>query len=208
MTENTFRLDHRTLSKQEINEVAVVASRAFYTDPFFRFLSPKAYLRSRGVTLFFRANLRHWAGGHIVTVRNQSDHIVGAAAWLPPGAYPQGVGVQLAQVPGTIRALYRRLAALSLGTSFLNAIAKKHPHQPHWYLFLLVTDPEYQRRGIGSLLMNDALPRIDADGVIAYLETQKEDNLAYYRRFGFDVVTTLTPVENGPPLYAMQRPSR
>ena len=56
--------------------------------------------------------------------------------------------------------------------------------------------------------MNDALPRIDADGVIAYLETQKEDNLAYYRRFGFDVVTTLTPVENGPPLYAMQRPSR
>jgi ribosomal protein S18 acetylase RimI-like enzyme len=95
-----------------------------------------------------------------------------------------------------------------MGTSFLNAIAKKHPREPHWYLFLLVTDPEYQRRGIGSLLMNDALPRIDADGVIAYLETQKEDNLAYYRRFGFEVVTTLTPVRNGPPLYAMQRPSR
>ena len=32
------------------------------------------------------------------------------------------------------------------------------------------------------------------------LETQKEDNLSYYRRFGFEVVDRLRPVSDGPPL--------
>lgn len=208
MAHADLRLDHRSLDRHGINDVAVVASRAFFTDPFFIFLSNKALLRQRGLTLFFRANLRHWRGGTITTVRDEHDTVLGAAAWFPTYRYPQPVVTQLAQLPGVVRALYRRPRALLRGTAFLNAIAKVHPKEPHWYLFLLVADPEAQRRGVGTMLLRDALEAIDAEGVAAYLETQKEDNLAYYRRFGFDVVATIRPVAGGPPLYAMRRPPR
>lgn len=208
MNTDAFRIDTRPLDSHGINEVAVVASRAFYTDPFFTFLSSRAVTRSRGLTLFFRGNLRHWKTGRIVTVRDDSDRIVGAAAWLPTERYPQPLLTQLAQIPGTVRALYRRPKALLHGNTFLTAIAKNHIKEPHWYLFLLVADPEVQRRGIGAMLLNESLEQIDQEGVAAYLETQKVENLAYYRRFGFELQNTITPIDGGPSLYAMVRPAR
>jgi ribosomal protein S18 acetylase RimI-like enzyme len=205
----SFRIDDRPPTKAVLNEAAAVGARAFYTDPFFQFLGPPALLRYRGLALFLRANLRHLGRrGRVLTVRDEHDHVVGVSAWITTDGYPPPIRTQLAATPGTIRALYRRPRALWYGQLFLNAIAKVHPKEPHWYLFLLVADPEVQRRGIGDALLRDALPRIDAEGVAAYLETQKESNLAYYRRYGFELVTTLRPVPAGPPLYCMRRPPR
>ena len=84
-------------------------------------------------------------------------------------------------------------------------MAKVHPKVEHWYLYLLVADPEFQRRGVGAMLLQDRLHEVDAAGVGAYLETQKEDNIAYYRRFGYELVQELHPVEAGPPIYTLWR---
>jgi hypothetical protein len=51
------------------------------------------------------------------------------------------------------------------------------------------------------------LARADEVGVPTYLETQKESNIAYYRRFGFDVLDMFT-VDSSPPLWQMQRQPR
>ncbi len=53
--------------------------------------------------------------------------------------------------------------------------------EPHYYLSLLGTDPLYQRSGAGSAAIQPVLDACDAQGLTAYLETQKEANLAYYR---------------------------
>jgi predicted N-acetyltransferase YhbS len=58
------------------------------------------------------------------------------------------------------------------------------------------------------MLMNDGIARIDAAHVGAYLETQKEDNHAYYRRFGFELRETLHPMPEGPPYFTMWRTTR
>jgi GNAT superfamily N-acetyltransferase len=204
-----YRLEHGPLTKELLNEAAAVGARAFYTDPFFQYLGPQALLRYRGLAIFFRANLRHLGPkGRLVTVRDADGHVVGVSAWITTGGYPQPIATQLATIPGTVRALYRRPRALWDGQHYLNDIARQHPKEPHWYLFLLVADPEVQRRGIGAALLADALPHIDDEGVAAYLETQKESNLAYYARFGFELVATLRPVAGGPPLYCMRRPPR
>jgi len=204
-----LRLEERTLTKNELTNAARVASKAFFNDPFFRFLSPNDRLRDRGLTLFFRANLEHagpWA--RLITARDETDEIVGLSLWLPTSRYPQSVATKLAQVPGTLRALYRRLRALVDGTKYLNAIAKSHPEESHWYLYLLVTDPSIQRRGVGTLLMKHGLAETDAEGVGSYLETQNEENLAFYRRFGYERRETLRPVKEGPPLFTMWRRPR
>jgi GNAT superfamily N-acetyltransferase len=134
--------------------------------------------------------------------------IVGVAAWLPTGHYPEPLRDQLAQMPGTVRALYRRPRALRDGTRYLSATAKAHPRHDHWYLYLLVAEPSSQRSGIGTLLMHHGLDLVDKEGVGSYLETQNENNLAYYHRFGYELRETLRPVIDGPALYTMWREPR
>ena len=63
--------------------------------------------------------------------------------------------------------------------------------EPHYYLALLGTDPLYQRTGAGSAALQPVLERCDAEGVSAYLETQKEENLAYYARHRFELARKL-----------------
>lgn len=186
-----------------------VAMRAFFDDPFFVFLSENEHLRERGLRIFFRAMLIHLGkGGRIVTARTPDNQIVGVSAWLPTECYPQAVSTQLAQIPGILRALYRRPRALVRGYKFLDVMAKKHPKELHWYLFLLVADPSVQRSGIGKALLNDGLRQVDAEGVGSYLETQKFDNVAYYQGYGYELVNELRPVTGGPSLYAMWRKAR
>jgi len=204
-----LQLNEQVLSKGELSNATQMAKRAFFTDPFFHFLSPNDRLRDRGLTIFFRANLAHLGeGSRIVTVRDGNDTIQGLAAWLPTGCYPQSVGTQLAQVPGTLRALYRRPRSLLDGNKYLIALAKSHPKEAHWYLYLLAVEPSTQRGGAGTMLMEHGLAHADEEGAGGYLETQNEANLAYYRRFGYELRETLRPVKNGPPLYTMWRRPR
>ena len=67
-----------------------------------------------------------------------------------------------------------------------------------WYLLLLVVDPLVQRAGLGTRLQAPVLEVADREGVDCYLETQKPENLAYYRRFGYEVGEELRPVAGRP----------
>ena len=61
-----------------------------------------------------------------------------------------------------------------------------------------------RRRGIGSALLESWLREVDADALPAYLETDRPENLAFYRRFGFDVVGTHEIWAT--PIWRMERP--
>jgi ribosomal protein S18 acetylase RimI-like enzyme len=204
-----YRIEEIEPTRRDFNEIAVVSSRAFYRDPFYRFLSNEPRLVTVGLERFFVAMVRHLGRGRRVWVaRNEANEVCAVAAWLPTHRYPPSVVTQVAQVPGILRALYRRPVALLRGEAYLRAIAATHPREPHWYLFLLVTDPEDQRRGLGRRLMETALTHIDDEKVGAHLETQKFENVAYYRQFGFELTSEVRPHAYGPPLYSMWRSSR
>ena len=79
--------------------------------------------------------------------------------------------------------------------------------QPHYYLAILGADPLFQRAGAGSAAIQPMLDRCDAEGTPAYLETQKEDNIAYYHRSGFSVVEEIR-VDGCPSMWAMRREPR
>jgi GNAT superfamily N-acetyltransferase len=80
------------------------------------------------------------------------------------------------------------------------------PPEPHWYLQLLATHPDWQRRGLGAALMAVMFERADAEGLPCYLETETIDNVAYYRRHGFEVRSEWD-VPTGPHMWGMLRPS-
>lgn len=195
-------------SREELEAAAIVAARAFHTDPFFKYLAPRSVARARGLGLYLLSVCKNLGPrGRLLTARRDGE-IVGVAAWVPPGAYPYPVRTQIAQQLGALRALYQVPPALTRGMRYLVAVDRAHPKEELWYLQLLATDPEHQRQGVGTELVRGVHEQCDREGHAAYLETQKESNLAYYGRFGYELDQTLHPVENGPPLWTMRRAPR
>jgi len=82
----------------------------------------------------------------------------------------------------------------------------RHPTSPHWYLGTLGVEPSLQGRGVGTALMRNWLARVDPDGLAAYLETDRAENLPFYERFGFRPAATFRVLEV--PVTAMERAPR
>jgi hypothetical protein len=79
------------------------------------------------------------------------------------------------------------------------------PHEPHSHLGPLAVDTKLRGRGIGSQILDEYCRRLDADRVAAYLETETEENVRLYMRFGFNVVGEKQVL--GRPNWFMLRPS-
>jgi GNAT superfamily N-acetyltransferase len=95
----------------------------------------------------------------------------------------------------------RRAAAL------LQEVERRHPSETHWYLALLATDPGVQGRGIGTALLQPVLARCDTAGIPAYTETQKEENVSWYHRAGFNVIDEVR-LPDMPPIWRIWRDPR
>ncbi len=80
-----------------------------------------------------------------------------------------------------------------------------HPLEPHWYLGTLGIDPPEQGQGLGGALLGQWLQNVDREGAPAYLETDREDNLAFYERAGFRVQGEIAIL--GVPVWCMRRPA-
>ena len=77
----------------------------------------------------------------------------------------------------------------------------------HTYLWGLVADPKAQRKGAGSALMKVLTDRAEAENMPVYLETHDESNVAYYRRFGFELIHRDIIPQHGLNIWCMIRES-
>ena len=84
------------------------------------------------------------------------------------------------------------------------AMARHHPHEPHWYLNVVGTLPSHQNRGLGAAVLQPVLERCDTDGAPAYLESSNPRNMSLYFRHGF-VETGEITLPGGPSLIPMWR---
>jgi ribosomal protein S18 acetylase RimI-like enzyme len=90
----------------------------------------------------------------------------------------------------------------------VSAIERVHPTEAHWYLAVVGTEPAHQHQGVGSALLAPVLERCDRDFVPAYLESSREDNLAFYHRLGFEVTSPVDLPAAGPRVWPMWRDPR
>jgi GNAT superfamily N-acetyltransferase len=184
-------------------------ARAFYDDPLFGYFMPDPIAQSKGLLSFMGASVTDAAPFGEIWVARTAGKVACAAVWLPPGAYPRGVRrdllTNLRGSPSFLRTGRRLTGALRL----LNALDKAHHeiHEPHFYLAMLGTDPLFQRVGAGSAALQPVLDRCDTEGLTAYLETQKEENLAYYARHAFDLIEKVD-LEGVPPVWTLSRKPR
>lgn len=190
--------DVRLVTKKDVAGVARALARAFDDDPVSMYIFPDNERRRRQLEHFFRLQinrtfLRRGEGYTTSDLR-------GGAFWMTPDSGRPGFWEVLQQIP-LVFVVGRRLAPTMRLLALLDS---RHPKTPHYYLGTVGTDPAWQGRGIGSAMLEPVLRRCDAEGLPAYLESSKEQNLSFYRRHGFEVREELQ-VDEGPRLWLMWR---
>jgi GNAT superfamily N-acetyltransferase len=196
-------LSVRPAAATDIAPLATVLARAFYDDPPFVWVLPDPKTRLSRLERLFVTMLRGEIPHGLVAVAWRGDRIVAGAIWMAPGGWPPGMREQLVALPSYLRTLGRRLRA---GSGLTGALARAHPHEPHWYLSTIGVDPDYQGRGIAGSLLRPRLRACDQSGQPAYLESSKPGNVPLYRHFGFQPTGTPALPAGAPVITTMWRP--
>ena len=200
----TSRIVVRPATKADARELVRVLALAFEDDPQMIWMLPDPVDRQRRIRRMFLTVFRHevfaFGGARVAT---EDGRIVGAALWIPPRskAHPSVVR-QVMAVPGFLRAFGRQIAR---GNAFMLAALKVHPHEKHWYLYIIGVDPEQQGKGVGAALLRERLRHCDTELMPAYLESSKLSNVPLYEHFGFEATGALALPEGAPVVTTMWR---
>jgi GNAT superfamily N-acetyltransferase len=185
----------RLAAEADLARLCRTAVLAFADDPVMRWLYPDDEEFFAGGGAVMRFAMRRWmAQGSTFT----TDDGVALAAFIPPGRPEVEVAPDPEAPPHPPDRLDRFRA---IGTT----LHEHTPTEPHWYLNLLGTHPDWQRQGLGALVMSPIFKRCDADGLPLWLETETVANVAYYQRFGFTVRSEWDVPLDGPHMWGMQR---
>jgi ribosomal protein S18 acetylase RimI-like enzyme len=165
---------------------ALTLAEAFANDPLLEILAPDPVRRAKlgrpmmGVLLAYGMRYgRVWA----------NDDASAVAIWLHPESGPM-------TMPRMLRAGMWRAPSM-LGLDGMGRMAKsmsaterfhKQVEGPHWYLMTVGTRTARQGQGLGSQLVEMGTSRADDAGVLCYLETGTDSNIAFYRKRGFEVI--------------------
>jgi GNAT superfamily N-acetyltransferase len=72
-------------------------------------------------------------------------------------------------------------------STWLAAWAAHEPMEPHCHLGPIGVAPDVQGRHVGLQLMDQYCDEVDRKGLAGYLETDRAENVRFYRRFGFEM---------------------
>jgi len=185
----------------DADAVAATLARAFHDDPLIcHLLRDEARRPAAMPKLFkvlFKLGLPH--GACDVTTGHEA-----VALWRPPGAWHIPFHQYITNGAAFIDVFGLGGAMQVMGA--MDMIEKRHPHEPHWYLQVLGTDPARQGKGYGGVAIRRQLALADAAGKPCYLESSKDTNIPIYKNFGFEVTGELT-LPNGPTIWPMWRPA-
>jgi ribosomal protein S18 acetylase RimI-like enzyme len=187
----------RRATNDERTRAITTSVRAFVADPLIRWMFPDDATYDELGSLFmgFQFDVRVDAGEVWCT-----DDVATVAMWDKPAA-PRDESFWNEMVKQLPEDTQLRLEHLG------GAVGPHHLEEPHWYLGILATHPDWQRQGLGRAVLAPVLERADADGLTSVLLTESPENVAFYRAIGFDVVAE-PDIPGGPPVWVMHRPAR
>jgi ribosomal protein S18 acetylase RimI-like enzyme len=128
------------------------------------------------------------------------ETIVGVTGIAPPGSCQPTMGQIARMLPSLLSC---GLGSLVRTGRWLGAWGSVDPKAVHSHLGPLAVDANLRGRGIGSHILQDYCRRLDNANLLGYLETETEDNVRLYQRFGFTVIVEQRVV--GVPNWFMQR---
>lgn len=187
----SFNLVDESNEKEAIR----ILAEAFHDDPVINW----SFNNPPGLEPFFELTLP-------VLIKHQLTYLDpqgrGAASWMGPGQklkWPVSFSslIKILKLGGA-RGVYRMLISG-------RKTEHHHPKTPHYYLFAIGAIPAHKGQGVGTSLISHILKRCDDEGMPAYLENSKKENLPFYEGHGFKVQKQIRFAASAPPLWLMWR---
>ena len=180
-------LEIREVRPEELGRVADLVARGMRDNP----LHIAAYgedvaRRERRLGAMMSAALPMVAAKGVLLGAYRGGTLVGVAGLVEPGRCQPAASESL----GLLARMVTRVgpaALLRMGT-WLGTWGKHDIGEPHWHLGPVAVDRDLQRQGIGGTLLAAVCARMDRQGSLLYLETDKAVNVEFYRRYGFETV--------------------
>jgi ribosomal protein S18 acetylase RimI-like enzyme len=196
------------LAQGQTREAGEVLARAFHDDPHWAWMLPDESRRAQVLAWFMEVWARYCHKYGVV--HTTAGRVEGAALWIPPGKYPPSAVRLILTGMMLVPLKFGRVAfgRLISGVNYETRLHKRDVPARHWYLPTLGVEPARQGQGIGGALLQPVLARADAEGLLCYVETERERNLPFYRRHGFEVVVEDDMPNGGPHFWTMKREPR
>ncbi|MCI0443925.1 GNAT family N-acetyltransferase [bacterium] len=181
------KVEIRELSDGETLTAARVLGRGMRDNPIhIQVFGLDANRREKELSLMFVPVLRQQVRKGIVLAALISGELVGVTGMVPPKCCQLTIPEKMAILPALLRGsgLKSTLRVLEWTGDW----SRNDSRITHWHLGPVAIDRHLQGQGIGSALLNAFCQRIDNHRSAAYLETDKEENVTFYKRFRFEVV--------------------
>jgi GNAT superfamily N-acetyltransferase len=175
----------RSLRPDEVRAAVAVVARGMRDNP----LHVAAYGENERLRLARHsqliAGLFAASASLVLTGAFRGEVLAGVSGAAPPGTCRLGVAPRIRMLPA-LASLGPEAAARVL--SWTRAWSRHDPSAPHVHLGPVAVDAHLQGHGIGTSLLADHCRQLDHSGATGYLETDKPENVTFYRRFGYAVV--------------------
>ena len=175
------------VQEKDLDRLAEIAADAYRDYPLHNWFTNGKY-DEKASKLIMQISLKTMTADAVIYA--DSEEMNGFAVWLPfgftgsetmPFLMNGGFRLILRSGPGIIGRL------LTYETYAMN-LKKEFTDHYDWYLYNLSIKKDAQGKGIASKLMRPMLQFCDNERMVAYLETNKETNVALYRHYGFDLM--------------------
>jgi ribosomal protein S18 acetylase RimI-like enzyme len=176
----------RLLTDAEREAAGDVAARALRDDPLLVFLEGDDRLaRMRASYAIFPPSVTYLASAPWAAVLD--GHVIAVAGAAPPGTC--FVTRLEPDRPSPADASSTQWTPTERMARVMTDWRGHHTDERHWHVGPVGVEPGLQGLGVGSLVMRSLCECFDADGEVAWLETERPENVVFYRRLGFDVVS-------------------
>jgi ribosomal protein S18 acetylase RimI-like enzyme len=193
-------IDVRALAEHEARAAGSVASRALRDNPMMAYSVPDDPLARLFVGYeTFADRIAPGSVGALI-----GRHVIGVAGANAPGAC---IGVTASFELRTAPDIAPEDAVGFERSRFVIATMCEHDlDERHVHVGPVGVEPGAQGRGVGGAMLRYLGAHLDADGEVAWLETDKPENVVFYRRHGYEVA--VEDVHLGFPIWFMRREPR
>ena len=174
------------VQKKDLDRLAEVAADAYQDYPLHNWFTKGKYDK-KASKLLMQISLKTMTKDAIIYA--DSQELNGFAAWLPFGF--TGNKALPFLLKGGLKLFFHSgfglIGRLQTYEKYAMNLKKEFTDNYDWYLFNLSVKKEAQGKGIASKLMRPMLKFCDDEKMVAYLETNKENNVSLYNHYGFEL---------------------
>jgi ribosomal protein S18 acetylase RimI-like enzyme len=179
-------LEVRHLTRAEFGAAVPLLARSMRDNPVnVRAFGSDVERRERALAVFFRPVLQGARHRAVVLGAFRDGVLIGVAVTARPRRCQPTPVEKLSILPAILFKSPTGTTARMM--QWTGEWARLDPHEAHWHLGPIAVDPAAQGQGVGGAMLRAVCTLVEDDAELAYLETDKHENVRIYERFGFTV---------------------